>query len=62
MVEAKSTISPTPAIIVTDNRPAFSFAANLTFQPEYDPAHLTPALDPSINDVPEPNVKPQEED
>ena len=61
MVEAKSTISPTPAIIVTDNRPAFSFAANLTFQPEYDPADLTPALDPSINDLPETTTTHEED-
>lgn len=60
-VETKAPATPTTAIVVTDTRPPLSFG-NLTFQPEYDPAHLTPALDPSINDVPEPNVKPQQED
>jgi type IV secretory pathway TraG/TraD family ATPase VirD4 len=53
MVEAKSNDAPAAAVIVTDNRPVFSFATNLIFHPEYNPAQLTSALDPSIQDVPE---------
>ncbi len=66
IVETKSSAAPAPAIIVGDTRPAFSFgqlvASNLTFQPEYDPAHITPALDPSVNDAPEPRITRHEED
>ncbi|MBL8204748.1 MAG: TraM recognition domain-containing protein, partial [Blastocatellia bacterium] len=59
IVETKTPAVPTTALIVTDNRPAFSFAANLTFQPEYDPAQLMPSFDPSIQDVPESNATPE---
>jgi type IV secretory pathway TraG/TraD family ATPase VirD4 len=59
MVETKSNAAPAAALIVTDNRPAFSFAANLTFQPEYNPAQLMPSFDPSIQDVPESKATPE---
>ncbi|MFN7931038.1 MAG: TraM recognition domain-containing protein [Blastocatellia bacterium] len=54
--------APAASLIVTDNRPAFSFAANPTFPPEYNPAQLTPAVDPSIHDAPEPKNAPKEND
>jgi type IV secretory pathway TraG/TraD family ATPase VirD4 len=61
MVETKAPTAPAPALVVTDTRPPLFFG-NLTFQPEYDPARLTPALDPSVNDASETSLTPQEED
>lgn len=61
MVETKAPTAPAPTLVVTDTRPPLFFG-NLTFQPEYDPAGLTPVLDPSVNDTSETNLTPQEED